>query len=189
MSSEFPELEDARISVDEPTRERHMASIARAIEASRPRRARRLRLLAVAAATILLVPVMALASERAVPGDFLYPVKQVFEPLVRVFDSDVAARHRVEEVEVLYERDAPSDVISSHIDVARETLTDFDDGGELDDLVDRIERVRTDLAERERPADRDEPADVPTDRGDRDDPVRTTSTTVTGDSTPSRDSG
>lgn len=186
MSNEFPELDEAKVKVDESTKDLHMMAISRAITAEAAPRRSRLRLIAVATATVLLVPVMALAAERAVPGDFLYPVKQVFEPVVAVFDSDVAATHRVEEVELLYERDAPSDVISDHVDVARDAVTDHDPDRHL---TDRIERVVSDLAHRD--AAHDDRSDEPV---TKDDPAsdhpddRATSTTIpTEDAT--RDQG
>ena len=181
MSNEFPELDQAKVKVDESTKDHHMLAITRAIAAEAAPRHSRLRLIAVATATVLLIPVMALAAERAVPGDFFYPVKQMFEPVVAVFNSDVAATHRVEEVELLYERDAPSDVISDHVDVARDAVTDHDPDRYL---TDRIERVVSDLAARDRsvdePATEDDPA-----RNNPDDRAVTT-TLPTGDATRDR---
>ena len=187
MSKEFPELEVAKIEVDETTRSRHMTAISAAVrEATAPRR--RFRLLAFALAWVLLVPVMALASDRAVPGDFLYPLKQVFEPVVGVFDTDVAAEHRVEEVEILYERDAPTDVITRHIDVARDTVATVDSGDELAHFTDRLERVRRDLESREHDRKTDEePVDDHTDRPAEGDTDRSHVTTTTQGDRPPRD--
>lgn len=189
MSKEFPELDVAKIQVDETTRSRHMAAIESAIRETRPK-VRRFRLLAVAFAWVLLVPVMALASERAVPGDFLYPIKQILEPVVGVFDSDVAVEHRVEEVEILYERDAPTAVITDHIDVARDAISDAAHADEFAHLTDRIDRVRRDLAERERDIDtHEEPVDEPQDRhSDREGEPPPTTETTHGDRPP-RDQG
>jgi hypothetical protein len=50
---------------------------------------------------------MAVAAEDAVPGEFLYPLKQVTERVRAFVDDDVAATHRVEEAERLVVRGAP----------------------------------------------------------------------------------
>ncbi|MFV1961782.1 MAG: hypothetical protein ACC658_08090 [Acidimicrobiia bacterium] len=144
MSKEFPEMDRVRLTVDETTRQRHLGSINSAIRATTAPRPRRLRFLAVGIAILLLLPVIALASEGSVPGDFLYPVKRAVEPIVEVFDVDVAAERRVEEVEILLDRQAPTDVIHSHIDEAREAVTDH-----WSELSDRIDVVVAELDRRE----------------------------------------
>ncbi|MDX1468588.1 MAG: hypothetical protein R3258_04550 [Acidimicrobiia bacterium] len=172
MSEKFPELDQVKITVDPATRDRHLAAIADAVRSSRRGR-RPMRLLAVAATLVLLLPVMALAAERAVPGDLLYPIKQLFEPAARVFDSDISARHRVEEVETLLDRDAPSDVIHDHLQVARDTVTDEAQDDDLAVLTDRLDRAHRDLLDREREHDHTQPTD------DGDDAPRHTETTTT----------
>lgn len=52
----------------------------------------------------LVFPVAAVASDDALPGEALYPVKRVTERVVAVFDPDVVAEHRVEEAEALVAR-------------------------------------------------------------------------------------
>lgn len=79
MSVSFPELDAVRVQVGAPTQERHLSVIESALRATaRPGR-RRFRLMAVAVAILLLLPVIALAAERTGPGDFLYPVRQILE--------------------------------------------------------------------------------------------------------------
>ena len=170
MTEKFPELEQVRITVDAATRERHMAAIAKAVSVS-PRSRRPMRLLAVAATLVFLLPLVALAAERAVPGDLLYPIKQLFEPAARVFDSDISARHRVEEVETLLEREAPAEVIHDHLQLARDTVTDEAHDEELAVLTDRLDQAHHDLLARER--NHSQPT------GHEDDKTRSTETTTT----------
>lgn len=146
MSQVFPQLESVRVTMDAAAKDRHLDAVRAAIREQRAPRLRRLRLMAVALALVLMVPVLALAAERSVPGDLLYPVKRLVEPLVGVVDSEIEAEHRVEEVEILLERDAPAHIIRDHADVARETVS-----GDHPELSDRIDRVATDLRERESP--------------------------------------
>ena len=141
MSSRFPELQAAQITIDPLTRDQHMAGIAVALREHRIPRVRRLRLFALAAVLILLLPVLALAAENAVPGDFLYPVKRLVEPVVAVVDRDVEARHRVTEVERLADRGAPHDVIVDHAEEARAVVTD-----RHPDLAGRIDKVTEEVA-------------------------------------------
>ena len=136
MNLAFPELDQIRVTVDETTRTRHLAAVDAALS-ERPRAFwGRGRILALAVVLVLLLPVMALAAENSVPGDFLYPVKRAVEPVVQVFDIDIPAERRVREVEVLFDRDAPDEVIVQHVDVARNTITDRHPS-----LSDRIDRV------------------------------------------------
>jgi hypothetical protein len=148
MSKEFPEMDRIRLTVDETTRQQHLGSINSAIRATTAPRPRRLRFLAVGIAILLLLPVIALASEGSVPGDFLYPVKRAVEPIVEVFDVDVAAERRVEEIEILLDREAPAELIHDHVDEAREAVTDH-----WSELSDRIDVVVTELDRREQQVD------------------------------------
>jgi hypothetical protein len=140
MSNRFPELEQIRITVDETTRDKHLVAVGTALRAREHGSRGRGRVLALALVLALLVPVMALAAESTVPGDFLYPIKRAVEPIVQVFDSDAPAQRRVREVEVLFERDAPDEAIVQHVDVARDMVTDYQPA-----LSDRIDRVIHDL--------------------------------------------
>ena len=151
MSNEFPELDQAEITVSESTRERHKSGIGSALRVQRRVRRGRGRVFAFVLALVLLVPIVALASQDAVPGDLLYPVKRLVEPVVQIFDQDAPAERRVRELEVLFERDAPIDVIDHQIDVAREVVTD-----RHPHLRDRIDRVIHDLDSKR--TDAEEPA-------------------------------
>lgn len=87
--------------VSPATRNRHLAVLERELAPSPPTGWRR-RVTALGAAAALTVPTgVAVAAESAVPGDLLYPVKRVTETLRRLVDADVAAEHRVEELEQL----------------------------------------------------------------------------------------
>jgi len=188
MSDQFPELDQARVVVDEVTRESHLVAVSAALRARGQGSRGRGRVLVVALVLVLLVPVIALAAENTVPGDFLYPIKRAVEPVVQVFDSDAPAQRRVREVEMLFERDAPDAVIVPHVDEARDVISDSQPA-----LIDRIDRVVHDLDTRR--SDRlgvaddppNEPGDerpanenplVPADQPDREHETRTTSTTV-----------
>ena len=143
MSVLFPELDTARMTVDHSTRERHMSAITVALREHRKPRVRRLRLLALAAALILLLPVLALAAENSVPGDFLYPIKRVVEPIVGVVDEDVEAQHRVAEVERMVDQGASADAVVDHAEEARLAVADRDP-----DLVRRIDEATEELTRR-----------------------------------------
>ncbi|MGB7860571.1 MAG: hypothetical protein WBM90_08750, partial [Acidimicrobiia bacterium] len=117
------------------------------------------RLLALALALVLVVPVVALATENSVPGDLLYPIKRVVEPVVRVFDSNAPLEHRVREVEVLFDIDAPEELIVRRVDVARDVVTE-----DHPTLSNRIDRVVKELDRRRGP----QPIELETD-----DPTRT----------------
>lgn len=66
------------------------------IDSKRKRR----KLVASLLAAALLAPAgLAAASDNALPGDALYPVKKVTEKVLVLFDQDIVALHRVEELE------------------------------------------------------------------------------------------
>lgn len=75
----------------------------------------------VATATALFVPAGAAvaAAQSALPGDVLYPVKQLSEPAQGVFDPDVAARHRLDELETLLTRGSSPETLRSAADAAQ----------------------------------------------------------------------
>lgn len=175
MSSQFPELDGVRLTVPDEVRERHLTVITSALRGSRPRRPRRFRMLALAAALVLALPVIALAAEDSVPGDFLYPVKRVFEPVVALFDADVMADHRVSEAEALLERRADTQVIRDHVIRAREAVAD-------DHPVQarRLDRIEHELEARI--VDQQGPSDAQTSEPDRSDGAP-------GDRTDDRSSG
>lgn len=93
------------------------------------RASRRRRLVASVVAAAVIAPAgLAAASEGSVPGDALYPVKQLSERVLVLFDSDVIARHRIEEIERL---DAIGRFDPGLYDDAREALTELGEGHPL----------------------------------------------------------
>ena len=140
MSRQFPELDSVRVSVADDVRERHLAAIGNELRSAGRPRIRRFRLLAVAVALVLALPVFALAAEDAVPGDALYPIKRMLEPVVSLVDRDVAVDHRVREAEILLERDAEPRIIRDHVEQARVVVTDEhpDYAARLDVVADRV---------------------------------------------------
>ena len=122
---------------------RHIAEIVREIKspsaAALPRRTGSIRRigLAIAASAILLVPVAALAADSAVPGELLYTVKRTTEQVHSLFDSDVQARHRVEEIEVLLERGADPAFVMERVRIVEQQL-----GAEEAALMERFARAR-----------------------------------------------
>ena len=95
-----------RVEVDEGTKGRHIAEMSAAIRTAPPAPvptgfALRRRIAGAAAAVVVVVaPVgMAVAAEDAVPGEFLYALKQVTERVRGFVDDDLVATHRVEEAE------------------------------------------------------------------------------------------
>ena len=154
MSHSFPELDVLEISVDRVTRDRHLAAISRSLHDPWRQHGRR-RLLAIALAVVLLVPVMALAAERALPGDFLYPFKRnVVEPVVSVVDRDVAAVHRVEEVEDMLAEEASIDVLRDRVAVARDAASDSPELNQrIDHVVEDLDRRESDEQKQDSPID------------------------------------
>ncbi len=63
---------------------------------------------AVVIAGVLLPSAIVVAAD-SLPGDALYSVKRATEPLLAVFDSEVVARHRINEVVDLRLQDRPAD--------------------------------------------------------------------------------
>lgn len=146
MTHEFPELDQVRLVVDRHTRDRHIAAMQAALaQTSRPRFRRR-RLLAVAVALILLLPVLSLAARRAVPGDFLYPVKVAFDPVTDAVGWSAGAESRVDEVEAMVDRRMDPTVIRDHADIAIDRL--LSENGAIEErlaLVDRLSRATSGL--------------------------------------------
>lgn len=165
MSREFHELDGIRVDVAPEVRERQLGTITRALRVARAPRRRRFRLLALATAIVLALPVIALGAEDSVPGDLLYPVKRIIEPLVSVFDHDVSADHRVEEAELLFERGAEARVVQDHVALARDTIADSHP-----EHAERLDRVSRDLEARiireQMGSDVPAPGDDPAARGD-----------------------
>ncbi len=143
----FPELEAIRTEMSEETVEAHFRAIADALGSTaavpRPSRWRSWRrwLAGLLIGAGVLVPTAAIASDSAVPGDALYSVKKLLEPLVSILDDDVVAEHRIEEAESLVARGGDQQTIFELIDEATDALGDRDSPGlrmRLDALTDRV---------------------------------------------------
>ncbi len=179
MSHVFPELEPIRVRVDPGVRARHLAAIDAEIATSVTPKSNRRRLLAIALATVLLLPVVALAAESSAPGDFLYPFKRAFEPVVQIFDDDIVATHRVGEVETLISRDASRDVVDRSVTDARDVVIDHPF---LRERLERaIDEARRDDSGQTEPSPTETTTATVTDRA-APTPVDTTTTTVGGSS-------
>lgn len=168
------------VPLPEAVAERQLAMLAGALQ-QRPapvRLARRAVLIGVALG-VLATGGAALAAESAVPGDLLYPVKQVTESVRSVFDDEVVAQHRVEELDELLERRAPAADVEEGLVVAEREVdqlpVDSNVREELDAVIDRIATYE--------PPDRPVLTPVPTDERPsattstqpvRDEPTRTT---------------
>ena len=183
-------LGELKVDIDEQTAEQHLALVqAELRDPGRPRtrsRRRPVRLAAlVAAGTLLALPGAALASQDAVPGDLLYPIKRATESVVSVFDPNIQAENRVEELEIVVDRGAAQDEIADRLADAELATTDTDTPAELLARLDRVrERVGADSGE---PGSQDRQQNKDNVSGETDDgasdPVPT-STTVPGSDRP-----
>jgi len=142
-------LQDAFvITMDAQTAARHEATIVEALRAadvpvvaSPPRW--RLRVPALVAAAMVVAPVgAAVAADNANPGDVLYPVKRIVEPIVSIFDSDVVASHRIEELTYIVDEPAEIDRVPAAVSDARDAVSDLPPDhalrGEFDVITDRV---------------------------------------------------
>ncbi len=156
----FPGLASLRIELSDEVRDAQFQAIVAALDQipetgpaviPRWKTAWRRWAVSVAALGTALVPVAAIASDSAVPGDLLYPVKLTVERIQIIFDRDIDAEHRVSELENLIDRQADPLVIDRHIAQTAAVLGDtfdredlikrFDDavsdrGGQIDDVPD-----------------------------------------------------
>lgn len=136
--------------VDDATKARHVAEMQAAIRTSPPARvpgalALRYRVAGAAAAVAVFVaPVgMAVAAENAVPGEFLFPMKQVTERVRGIVDDNIAATHRVEEAERLVVRGAPIIEITRAVERAENATSDVAEDGVLGPRLESVrERLR-----------------------------------------------
>ena len=123
------------IQMSESSQARHLEAISAALSSvdatsdadvvalSVTRASRRRRIVASVVAAAVIAPAgLAAASEGSVPGDALYPVKQISERVLVIFDSDVIAQHRIEEIEVL---EAAGRFDAELYDDARTALTEL----------------------------------------------------------------
>ena len=92
---------------------------------------RRFTVVAVAAGLFVLPAGIAIAAEGSLPGDALYPVKQVTETVRSWIDDDLPAQHRVEELEKLVAADSSSDVIAEQLRRAADAVGELDSGHHL----------------------------------------------------------
>ncbi len=146
-----------RVEVDEGTKTRHLVEMSAALKSAPPAPvpagfAMRRRLAgALAAVFVVAAPVgMAVAAEVSVPGDFLYPMKQATERVRAVFDSDVEATHRVEEVERLVFLRAPRAAITRAVERAESATSELGDRGTLGSRLESARRRLQELDEEER---------------------------------------
>ncbi len=173
-----------RVEIDETTAQRQIAVIAAELLDPRPpvRAARRrIRIAALAAAAVLIaLPATAVAAESAVPGDLLYPVKRATEAVRSLIDPNIEAEHRIDELEIVIERNAPEDEIQRRLTEAEEAVRESDIPA---DLSDRLDGVRDQLRDRSReqerqPPDTREPTPRQDEGSDRQPPVSPTTTTI-----------
>ena len=136
-----------RTEIAEGVRERHLAQMGEALRAAPTTAAptrlgfRRRFATALATLTIVVVPVgAAVAAESSVPGEGLYPVKRVTESVRGWVDHDLIATHRVEELEVLLDRDADDDIIAETADRATIAVAELDDPGELGPRLEQAQK-------------------------------------------------
>lgn len=118
----------------------------------------------------------ALAAENASPGDFLYPFKRIVEPVVGIFDSDFAAKHRIEELERLIADEAPADQIQDSYEEAEDAIAG------VPGLSDRLEDLRAEIDSDL--VDGQSSGDLPSD-GSGISPSRGSDTSTTTSTTPS----
>ncbi len=73
----------------------------------------------------------AVAAESTVPGDLLYPVKEVTERVRSIVDHDIIAEHRVDELETLLDRGADPETLARQTERARLALAGVGDDSAL----------------------------------------------------------
>ncbi len=152
------------------TRARHLAVLRleprRTVVATRPTlllRARRA-IAGVAVGVFVAAPTgIAVASTDALPGERLYPVKLAVERVMGLFSDDIAARHRVTELQKLIEREAGDDLISQTSEAADRAVVGLPDDHPLHGVLtqiksDEAEKKAAEEAERERLAEEEEAA-------------------------------
>lgn len=75
-----------------------------------------------AVAVAVLVSASGVVSQAAVPGDPMYPVKRLLEPVLVVFDGDLAASRRVQEYAVIADESVDSDRVDEARRAAEEAV-------------------------------------------------------------------
>lgn len=95
----------------------------------------------VAVVVLVVVAGSGVASQAAIPGDLLYPVKRLTEPLLAAFNDDLAASHRVDELGAIIVDPDRADRIDRAIIDAQDAVDalagDHPLRSELDRIVDR----------------------------------------------------
>lgn len=159
-------LSTLRIEIDPVTLDRHIAATSSALKeplpAASPVRRRRMRLAPVLASLMIFAaPVtgVAVAAENSIPGDVLFPVKQVTEHVRSWFDPGIRADHRLDELETVLDRGSGPDEVAARLAAADEAVADLS----VDDEVSRDYVARLDAA-RDRVRQRSSDGTAPTDR-------------------------
>jgi hypothetical protein len=131
-------MQDAfTINVSDAAAARHKADISRAllsVDAVTPHGVPRwrMRVPALVAAAMVVLPVgAAVAAESATPGDILYPVKRIVEPVVSIFNDDIVAAHRVDELARIVDDPVELDRIPTAVSDARVAVASLPLGHEL----------------------------------------------------------
>jgi hypothetical protein len=135
-------------------KERHLAVLTDAVISAGPPIVRlpvrhRLRWAAAsvaAAATALGPAALAASSSDALPGDALYPVKLVTERVGGLFNDDLEARHRLEELEALIEAgrlDEARGLLPNAVEAVEQLEVDDDLNAILSDLRLRLDTEET----------------------------------------------
>ncbi|MCL1592747.1 MAG: hypothetical protein M3132_00165 [Actinomycetia bacterium] len=125
------------INVSDAAASRHQANISeaiRSVDVVAPSRIPRwrMRVPALVAATVVVLPIgAALAAESATPGDVLYPVKRIVEPAVAIFNEDIIAAHRVDELARIVGDPVEFDRIPAAVSDARDAVSTLPPGHEL----------------------------------------------------------
>ena len=166
-------LSALKIEMDPATLDRQLAATSAALKEPllpAPRHLRRRMRLApvLASLVIFAVPVtgVAVAAESAIPGEILFPVKQVTEQVRAWFDPGVRADHRLDELETVLDRGGPPDEVASLLSAADQAVADLT----LDDERSQTFEARLDAARirlRDRSSDPTAPPDGEPGLGDR----------------------
>ncbi len=151
--------------------QRRSGAVAHAVR-RRPRRRAAVALLSLA----LLVPAgVGVAAESALPGDTLYPAKVFAESVRRIIDDDIAAEHRVVELEQLVERDAGAALLDRQLQEARREVDALATDHQLRDRLRDLERRLRMVTDRSQVDDgrptHDQPIDSSTDEQPSDQPA------------------
>jgi hypothetical protein len=103
----------------------------------------------------VLAPATAFAADSAGPGDFLYPVKKAAEPVLGWFKQDIAAVHRVEELESVVNDVSRTGEVDDRI--VRDAVEAVADSDSLD-LIIRLDAVLDEILATARDTSNEDPA-------------------------------